>query len=58
LEFFWSGWRVFGAKDMALVKFGKFSGIFVDFWRVYSGLGPNYKYFSETEDPAKIFTNI
>jgi hypothetical protein len=43
---------------MALVKFGKFSGIFVDFWRVYSGLGPNYKYFSETEDPAKIFTNI
>jgi hypothetical protein len=29
LEFFWSGWRVFGAKDRALVEFGKFSGIFL-----------------------------
>jgi hypothetical protein len=34
LEFFWSGWWVFGAKDRALVEFGKFSGVFVDFWRV------------------------
>jgi hypothetical protein len=26
LELFWSDWRVFGTKDMALVKFGNFLG--------------------------------
>jgi hypothetical protein len=26
LELFWSDWRVFGTKDMALVKFGKILG--------------------------------
>jgi hypothetical protein len=30
----------------------------VKFWRVYSGLGPICKYFSETEGPAQIFTNV
>jgi hypothetical protein len=30
-----------------------FLGILVDIWRVYSGLGPNCKYFSETEGPAE-----
>jgi hypothetical protein len=30
---FWSGWRVFGAKDRAVMEFGKSSRIFVDYWR-------------------------
>jgi hypothetical protein len=58
LEFFWSGWRVFGAKERALAEFGKNLRIFVDFWTVQSGLGPSCKYFSKTEGPAGFFTNI
>jgi hypothetical protein len=27
LEFFWSGWRVFGAKDRAPAEFGKILGV-------------------------------
>jgi hypothetical protein len=54
---FWSGWRVLAQNIGVLVKFGNFSGIFVDFWNVWSGLGPFCKYFSEAEGPAVSFPN-
>jgi hypothetical protein len=34
------------------VEFGNFLGISVDFWSVWSGLGPICNYFSETEGPV------
>jgi hypothetical protein len=43
----------FGAKDRALAKCGIFSGIF----GVFGVVGPNHKYFSETEGSAVIFPN-
>jgi hypothetical protein len=33
-NFFWSGWRVLAQKIGALAKFGDFSVIFMEFWRV------------------------
>jgi hypothetical protein len=43
-----------GAKDKGS---SKFCGSFGDFWRVYGGLGPNRKYFFETEGPTVIFSS-
>jgi hypothetical protein len=41
----------------ALAKFDKFSGIFDEFLAYLEFLGPNSKYFPETEGPAVIFSN-
>jgi hypothetical protein len=58
---FWGNSGIFGVvggswcKRQGLLRILE---IFVKFWRVYSGLGPICKYFSETEGPAQIFTNV
>jgi hypothetical protein len=40
---------VLAQKTGALAKFGNFSGIFVDFWSVWSGSGHFCKYFLEAK---------
>jgi hypothetical protein len=40
------------------VEFGKFSGIFVEFWRVYTGLGPIHNYFLKPRGLAIIFPSV
>jgi hypothetical protein len=52
------GWMVSVQKIGALVTFWGFSEIFVEFWKVYCDLGPNCKYFFETEGPAIIFPSV
>jgi hypothetical protein len=32
-----SAWKIWRERTRALVKFGKFMGILVDFWGVWSG---------------------
>jgi hypothetical protein len=44
-----------GTKDMGSCKIWEFSGILMEFWRVWSGSGPICNYFSATEGPAVIF---
>jgi hypothetical protein len=53
-----SGWRVLAQKTGALAEFGNFLGNSVDFWSVWSGLGPLCNSFSEAKGTARIFTNI
>jgi hypothetical protein len=44
-------------KTSALAKFENFSGIFGEFLGYLEWLGPNHKYFLETEGHAVIFPN-
>ncbi|WP_428028756.1 hypothetical protein, partial [Arcobacter sp.] len=44
-----------GAKDRGSCEVWDFFGIFGEFLRYLEWLGPNHKYFLETEVPATIF---
>jgi hypothetical protein len=54
---FWKWLEGLGAKDRALAKCGNFWGILGEFLGYLEWLGPNRKYFLETEGPAVIFPN-
>jgi hypothetical protein len=55
---FLSGWKLWCKRTGAHEKFGNFLGILVDFWSVWSSLGPACKYFLEAEDPTIIPPSI
>jgi hypothetical protein len=46
---FLSGWKFWRERTRALVKIGKFSGIFGEFLEYLMWLGPIRNYFSKTE---------
>jgi hypothetical protein len=52
---FWEWLEGLGAKDRALAKCENFLGILGEFLGYLEWLGPNRKYFSETEGPVVIF---
>jgi hypothetical protein len=50
---FLSGWKALVRKNKSSCEVSEFfSGILVDFWSVWSGLGSNHNFFSETEGPT------
>jgi hypothetical protein len=55
---FWEWMEGLGAKGRTLAKCGIFSGILGEFLGYLEWLGPNRKYFLETEGPAVIFPNV
>jgi hypothetical protein len=55
---FLSGWKHWRERTGALAKFRVFLGNFGGFLECLERLGPSHNYFSETEGPAAISSNV